>query len=350
MDVPKIWRDPAYEPDLNIQMVDPHNLDISRGLLTGVTNCTLTDGYYSDTKISGALETIDDNYIGGSWLRIYVDDTAVATLGVQDISITQAPENALKKSYTLQSVLWMLDADIGANLYTIGQNTMASTVINAICNECGKKVTFMPGFYDSYYQTAKVFERTDSFRAILADVCSTAGDQLGVNGHGEITISPYINPSYRSIDWTLRESDSDSIIIDPGYDDKDASGDAYNRTIVVATNSSGENEQTIVASSDAGPESPVSSYYRGWTKSNVHQVSDMQPFTYDRAMQLVNQYIPDDRSRGLSRDCTCMYFPVEGGQIIEWVDMQGSKSLYLAQTVEHDLFSWTSKLTLKKLD
>ena len=85
------------------------------------------DGYYSDTKISGSLETIGDNYIGGSWLRITIDGEEVATLGVQNLSEEQVPEGGIKRTYSLQSTLWMLDADLAFNLYTIAKNTKAKT-------------------------------------------------------------------------------------------------------------------------------------------------------------------------------------------------------------------------------
>jgi hypothetical protein len=345
MDIPEKWKDPAYVPELKVQMVDPWNLEVSRGELSGITKVTTTDGYYSDTKVSGSIETIGDNYIAGSWLRIIVDGEPVATFGAQFIKPTQAPEGAKKKTYTLQSVLWMLDADINSNLVTIGQNTKCSTAIKSISKTVGKTVKFSPGWRDSLYQAAKVYERTDSYRKILADICSKANDQLSVDGYGRIDIAPYVEPSSKTSTWTLDVDDPKGIVLDPGYEDNDETGSAYNRTVVIA---SGSNDQTIVASSDAPASDPVSSAQRGWTRTQVHQVSDMQPFTQDQAQKLMNQYIPDDRSRGITRSCSCMYFPVKGGDVVDWVQ-DGKRSRYLVQTVDDDYFAWTSKLTMKKL-
>lgn len=345
MDIPEKWKDPAYVPELKVQMVDPWNLEVSRGELSGITKVTTTEGYYSDTKVSGSIETIGDNYIAGSWLRIIVDGEPVATFGAQFIKPTQAPECAKKKTYTLQSVLWMLDADINADLVTIGQNTKCSTVISSIGKTVGKTVTFSPGWRDSLYQTAKVYERTDSYRKILADICSKANDQLGADAYGRIEIAPYTAPASKTSAWTIDADDPRGVVLSPGYDDDDETGNAYNRTLVIAT---GSNDQTIVASSDAPASDPVSSAQRGWTRTAVHQVSDMTPSTQARANQLVSQYIPDDRSRGITRSCTCLYFPVVGGDVIDWVQ-DGKRSRYLAQTVDNDYFAWTSKLTMKKL-
>ena len=345
MDIPEKWKNTAYTPTLTVQMVDPWNIEKTRGVLEGVTKSSTTDGYYSDTKISGSIETIGDNYIPGSWLRIAVDGEPVATLGVQSVKSTQAPEGTEKKSYTLQSVLWMLDADVNSDLVTIGQNTTGSAVIRSIGKTTGKSVTFSPGWRDSLYQTAKVYERTDSYRKILADICSKANDQLGADAYGRIEIAPYTAPASKTSSWTIDVDDPRGVVLSPGYDDDDETGNAYNRTLVIAT---GLNDQTIVAASDAPASDPVSWAQRGWTRTAVHQVSDMTPFTQDRANQLVSQYIPDDRSRGITRSCTCLYFPVAGGDVVDWIQ-DGKRSRYLVQTVDNDYFAWTSKLTMKKL-
>lgn len=345
MDIPEKWKNTAYLPELKVKMIDPWNLECERGELEGVTKITTTDGYYSDTKISGSLETIGDNYIPGSWLRIIVDGQPVATLGGQSMKGTQAPEGTVKRAYTLQSVLWMLDADINSNLVTIGKNATCSSVIKSIGKTTGKTVTFAPGWRDSLYQDAKIYERTDSYRKILADICSKANDQLGVDGFGRIEIAPYIAPAVKESTWSIDADDPHGIVLDPGYDDADETGSAYNRTLVIAT---GSNDQTIVASSDAPASDPVSSAQRGWTRTAVHQVSDMSPFTQAQANQLVKQYAPDDRSRGITRNCTCLYFPVVGGDVVDWIQ-DGKRSRYLVQTVDNDYFAWTSKLTLKKL-
>lgn len=344
MDIPEKWLDPSYTPEIRVDMVDPHNLKTIRGQLSGVTKIELTEGYYSNTKISGSIETIKDNYIGGSWLRIMVEGEPLATLGVTDVKSKRAPERSLKKTYDLQSVLWMLDSDIAFMLYTIGGGTRASTAIKAIVKDCEKEVIFEAGARDSLYAESKIFERTDSYRSILSDICEKSNNQLSIDGYGRILISAYIPPSSKAAVWTLDAQASNGIILSPGYEDDDSSGEAYNRTIIVATN----DNQTIVASADAPSGSEISSAYRGWTRAKVHELSDMSPFTQVKAQQMVNQYAPDDRSTGSTRECTCLYFPIRAGDVVEWAQ-DGAQQRYLTQTVESDLNKWTVKLTLKKI-
>ncbi|EFV01862.1 hypothetical protein HMP0721_1256 [Pseudoramibacter alactolyticus ATCC 23263] len=341
------WKDPYFEPELHIYMIDPHNLEVIRGELFDVEKIILTDGYYSDTKISGSLGTIADNYIGGSWLRIMVDGQGVATLGVQSIKTTQAPEGGEAKTYDLQSVLWMLDTDIAYQLYTIGQNTQTRTAIVAVARACGKSVIFQAGSRDAIYTAAKIYERTDSYRSILADICNKANNQLGVDGYGHISVAAYVAPGDKTPAWSLDADDPRGIILSPGHEDSDSSGEAYNRTVVVAENPNSDGKP-LVASADAAVTSAISSAYRGWTRTNVHDVSDMSPFTQAQAQKLVGQYTANDRSQGKTRDCTCMYFPVKAGEVIEWAE-DGKKKNYLVQTVESDLIAWTVKLTLKEV-
>ena len=293
----KRWENAYFEPNLHIYMVDPHNLDIIRGELSGLKKVNITDGYYSDTKISGSIETIDDDYIGGSWLRIVADGEEVATLGVQNKKARRPRKGGQASAYDMQSTLWMLDSDIAYHLYTIGQNTRANNVIRAIAKMCGKEVIFQAGCQDAIYTTAKAYERTDSYRSILVDICSKANNQLGVDGHGRLSVASYIDPASKTVSWTLDADDSQGVVLSPGYEDSDASGEAYNRSVVVATN----DNRTIIASTDAPASSPISSAYRGWTRTNVHDLSDMSPFTQARAQQLANQYAPDDRQLEIGR-------------------------------------------------
>lgn len=349
MEIPEKWKDVTHTPDLTVQMIDPHNINISRGILDGVTKVTITDGYYSDTKISGSLETVDDNYIPGSWLRVLIDDEPAATFAVQKVSIKQAPENAKEKTYDLQSVLWMLDEDITGNIYTISANTKCSSVLkNIVKTVCGKSLELMAGFNDGMFNQAVSFERTEAFRNILASICSSTGNELTCSPKGAVAVQRYNAPAQKEISWTIDADDPNGIVLDPGYEDSEETGSAYNRTIVIATSTAGENEQTIMAYSNAPATSSISDNVRGYTRAQVHQISDMNPFNYDRAMQLVNTYAPSDRSQGVQRDATCMYWPVKGGEVIKWVQNNESTK-YLVQTVEHDFEAWTSKLTLKKI-
>lgn len=356
MNIPSIWLSTYYTPQIRVYMVDPHNLDTVRGELSGVTDCSLTFGYYSDTRVSGSISTVNDNYIGGSWLRIFVtipeklamqDYTGVyeiATLGVQSFTSEMIPEGGESRTYSLQSVLWMLSEDAAYTLFTIGANTPASTVLRNIASICQKEITFAPGFKDGWFGNPVAYERTDSYRSILSDVASASGNQLSVDSHGRLKVDPYINPSNREVDWSIDLDSESSIVLEPGYSDTDQTGEAYNRTVVMATS----NDQTIVAASDAPSDDPISSAYRGWTRTKVHQVSEMSPFTQWRAQQLTDQYIYDDRNTGYSRTCTCLYWPAQEGEILEW-KQYGYTTKYLIQTIDADYSKWTVKLTLKEV-
>ena len=345
MNIPDKWLDAAYEPTLKVQQIDPHNLDVIRGELDGVTSISMTDGYYSDTQISASISTIADNYIGGSWIRCLVDNVPVFTLGVQSVKTKQAPESATEKDYALQSVIWMIASNIAYSLYTIKQGSSAKGVISTIANLVEKKVLFASDCKDYTYGAAKAFERTDSYASIINSICNSSGNMLTADGYGRLYIVPYIAPANKGVTWTLDADDTHGIIIDPGYEDSDSSGDAYDKTVVIATNS---DKKTIVGTAQVSDSSTISPSYRGWSRINVHQESEMSPFTQARANTLAKTYAPDDQSKGLSRNCTCLYWPVKSGDIIEWIQ-NGSKKKYLAQTIDADFQNWTVKLTLKEV-
>lgn len=345
MNIPDKWLDASYEPTLKVQQIDPHNLEVIRGELDGVTSISMTDGYYSNTQISASISTIADNYIGGSWIRCLVDNDPVFTLGVQSFKSNQAPESTEEKDYSLQSVIWMLSSDIAYNLYTIKKGASGKGVMQTIAKLVGKTLIFAPGCKDYTYGAAKAFERTDSYANILNSICSSCGNMLTADGYGRLYVIPYVIPANKGVTWTLDADDTHGIILDPGYEDSDSSGEAYDKTVVIATNS---DKKTIVGVTGVDSTSTISPTYRGWSRINVHQESEMSPFTQARANALAKTYAPDDQSKGLSRTCTCLYWPVKSGDIIEWIQ-NGKKKKYLAQTIDADFSNWTVRLTLKEV-
>ena len=334
------WRDPAFVPDLKVVMVDPHDLDRTRGTLEGVTKVSLTEGYYSDTRISGSITTIDDNYAYGSWLRVIVDGKEVGTFGVSHIDASQDGE----KTYELQSVLWMLSGDIAYELYTIGKGCKLATAVTQVCKRAGMTAVFSKGYINKKYTSSKLYEQTDSRLSILNDICNSAGNQLGVDGHGRVTVQRYVTPSQRTVSWVLDPDDPRGIILDPGYEETDETGDASNRTVVIADAQSGK--KRICQYVDPPTSSPVSFNKRGWRKTAVHVVTELSPWTAARAKAMARQYLADDSSRGITRDISTMYFPCKSGQIVTWGK---SSKKYMIQTVDSDLEEWTCKITLKEV-
>lgn len=344
--IPSKWLDLSYEPTIRIDMIDPHNINSVKGTLQGLVDVSVTDGYYSDTQISASIKTVDDNYIGGTWLRIIYDGEAMCTLGVSKISSTREAENGVVKTYDLQSVLWMLATDIAYHIYTIAKRAKGSDVIKSICKLCGKSLIFAPGCGDKTFSDSKAYDRSDSYMSIINDVCSSSSNTATCDPTGAIRIIPYLAPKKKSVTWELNTSDSNGVVLSSSdMNSEDSSGSAYNRTVVIATN----NDATIVAAKDSASPKEISSGYRGWTRTNVHQVSDMQPFNRRRADQLVNQYIPADTSAGRTTECTCTYFPVKSGDIINYTD-NGKTQKYLAQTLDYDLMKRTVKINMKNID
>lgn len=343
------YADPTYEPTLTVQMIDPNRHSSVWGVLEGITDCTVTEGYYSDTKISGSITTIDDNYRAHAWLRILVDNVPMGTFGVESISMEQAPEGTLKKTYSLQSVLWMLDEDIIFWGFTLGRRVKYFDAIKKLVNMRGKEYVILPGAANAMSGNGKYYERTESLRSILSDLCTRAGNQLGVDGKGRLTISKYTDPARRHSDWFLDVDGSRSVVLDPGYSEDDNSGQAYNRTVGIAQKSNDDNKEiTLIRDHPAPKTADIACQKTGWIRTSVHEISDLNPFTGANLEKATLPYIADDRSPGKTRDCETMWFPAHAGDMIRWhsSDIRRDK-LYLLQTAESDFFTWKLKLTLK---
>ena len=343
----KKWKDPAHTPELRVMMVDQHKLMSETGQLEGVTKCSITTGYYSNNRISASLETVDDNYAAHRWIRVYVDDEAVGTFGVESVQISQAPEGSIKRTYSLQSVLWMLDGDVSFGGWTLAKGVRYSDAIRKLCGQRGKDVIFMPGAMDGQTGGSVYYERTETYRSILSDLCHSGGNRLDVDGMGRIVVALYATPSERHSDWYLDPEENRSIVLDPGWSETDSSGQAYNRSVMIAQQSDKDgNQHTIIADHKAPASLDISYEKTGWYRTAVHQESSLSPFSQKAAEAKVKSYLTEDWSIGRTRNCTCMYFPCRAGDIIHWQEGDSYK-MYLVQTADFDLSAWTVRLTLK---
>lgn len=344
------YDDPAYEPALHIYMVDPNNYSKNGKELTGVTKCTMTDGYYSDTKVSAAVTTIADNYQMGRWLRIYVDKIAMGTFGVTAIKTTRAPEGGSQREYTLQSILWMLNDDIAYGGFTVKKGVKIQSVIQNLCNQRKKQVSFTPGWHSTSMGSVRVYEKTESYRSILADLASAGKNQLGVSPMGKITISAYVEPGRKNVVKTLDENDPRSIILEPGWDEDFPIGSGYNRTVVLID---GGDSGFVTARKDVPSSSSLSYNRLGWIRTNVHTLSAGQDESkakmQQRANNSLNGYYNSDRVVGVTRETTTMWYPFHSGDVVSWHRGSTAVGHYLLQTIEHDFFAWTCRLTLKKV-
>lgn len=344
------WADARLDHRIRVAQVDPHDLDTERGELTNLilSDCSVSYGYYTDTRVSAQLKTFDTNYIEGSWLRIYHSvgdwEEELGTFVLQDEPSYSWESGAKIYTYDLQSVLWALSEDYCTSHFSIGKGAKALDVFDRICGIVGKTGLHNPGAKNYRYSASKVYEAGESYLQFLFDLCNVSNNRLDVDGHGRITISPYVSPSRTAATWSVDSQDPRTLLLSSQIAWSSSSHEIPSRTIVIYK--SGDKE--IIGTASRASSSPYSSSKRGYTISKTYSISEMSPATKKAAQSLAQQYLEDaDASHELS--ASFLYFPCRTGDILA-LTLDGETQNYLIQSIDPvNLKDLTIGTTLKEV-
>lgn len=346
------WKDQERTDDFQFLMVDPHNLDIVRGELNDIKleDCSITQGYETDTRIAGKMAILSRNYIMNSWIRIVHE---VSKEGYRNELGTFIPVNPSSKTstgakidtYDLQSVLWAMKSDLCPSHFAIGTGAYALDAFDRICDNCGRPYIHLAGVNNYRYTTSKIYEMGDPYLDDLFDICDVSGNRLDVDGHGRITIGKYTNPRYITPSWDLDYDDPKSMIVNDGIETSSTDYDTPNRAIVIYQNDNVE----IYAYADAPSKYIFSSSQRGYIMAEVHQVNDMSPATAMNAQTLASQYLEEGLTGVTEYKLTSLYFPAHAGETLN-LTFDGNTHHCLIKSIDPiNLKEMTMGLTLKEV-
>lgn len=353
-----IWRDSATSFVLHAYEIDPHHINKVRREMQGVISesCALTYGYRSDTRVSAEL-SIRGNW-NVWWVRLTLDvipasDTTYKPIKGQELGTFCVSHRSYDRAgditrFTLQSAIWAISEDRLGSRWTVGKGTSAKKAIERACAKCCRQAVFLASYRDRAYGKTVAFSPSDAaFSGFLFDACKVAGARMDVDGHGRLTFAKYIAPSSRAADWILDERERRSIILSTNNVYEDSTGEAYNRSVVQHTKTSGKSEQVIIGSYTVPATHAVSATKRGFTRTNVHEESDLNPETTAQATRKARGYSTEDSSRGIEMTLEVMWSPIVAGDMIEFYNRAGQKSKWLTKTVEARCDGWIKQLTLE---
>lgn len=347
------WKDPRRVDNIHLYMVDPHNLDDVIGEIKDVTlsGCSLTFGYDTDTRASGKIQFLDENYIKNSWIRIVHEvkkEGYKKELGTF-VAVSPGKEfHGERNSYTydLQSVLWTLSKDRCPSHFSIGAGSYALDVFDRICHTCNRAYIHGSGVKNYRYTETVIYEMGDPYLDDIKDVANISGNRLEVDGHGRILINPFVSPRYITPTWTLNADDERSLVQSASISSSSTAYDISGRAIV--TYQKGDDEE-IFAYSDVSNDSDFSTAKRGYTMAELYSVSDMVPATKARAQELADEYLRNQLSSVVEYSMTSKYFPCMVGETLTFI-YKGEAHLCLIKTIDPiNLSDMTMGLTLSEV-
>lgn len=276
------WFDATRIDRFSYEMIDPFDLDESRGYLENVKNGSgsITVGYYTNTRVSAKLSAVNHNYIYGSLIRIhhYVDEydyhNELGTFFVSSRNPNRT--NATEESFSLTSMLDRIAEDSLPWNYTINVNSTSQAVLSDLFNKFNVTYRFASGCPNYAYRTAKVYEVGENVLSVIFEIVGDSGARLDVDGHGVVTVSKYVAPSTIEPKYEFNPYNG---TVSGGISKTSNPFDAVNRVIVEAN----QDDRKVNGFSDIDNSSPLSYNKLGRRKTETYSVDNLSPFTGSQA-------------------------------------------------------------------
>lgn len=328
------WRDRSRVDRFAYEMIDPHNLTNTRGWMRNVTSASITQGYYSDTRISGKLEGVDTGYIVNSLIRIYhyVDaENYVEILGtffVNDLSV-KVKGGLEIESFELTSMLTRISNDYLEHHYAYGNGTSYLDILKSMLTQWDIDFEVDDNVAHRYVSGSRLYECEDSKLSTLYDVCDVLNARMDIAPNGVVTIKKYILPSKREPIETLSTSNmtitSEITIDEPRYD-------AINRILCHYK----KDDADVSAVADVSAEYVYAYANSGVRRTQKETIDECQQPYFQNLQQIAKNKLADLEGGSRTKEFNCVYFPCSMGDIVTLRDSEGTKK-YMLQERDIDL-------------
>lgn len=307
------WLDKSRLDRFTFEMVDPNDINSSRGFIDGVitSECSIDFGYYTDTRVSATLKAVESNYIENSLIRIrhFVDDAGfseeLGTFFVKSIDGSSDPGSTVD-TFSLMSMMTRISDDKFVKNYSIAKNAYAKTLLAQLFKDFGCDCSMLASCGDKRYGDTKVYDYGQGVLSVAFDLCSDIGARMDVDGHGRIVVSPYVAPSSKTATASFTE-DNGTVI---GHISK--SDDLYstiNRYGVVYKDS--EKDKQYQGYADVASTSKMSRGRRGRRVTEIETLNELSPASNRGATAQSKIKLAENDDRTVEYGFDSIYFPRE---------------------------------------
>lgn len=346
------WLQHDYHSEIRVDMVDPHDLTKVLGVLEGVvlSDSSLSWGYYADTRVSGTITTIDDNYIDHSLLRIvhlvpeWGYEKTLATLWVKGDD-TEYENGAWKTTYDLMSAMATLQNDYTTVPLTVDSGAMYIDVVKHLLEGANRPYK-INNPRDYRFQRARVYEMGDSRMSNIFDMTTATKNRVNVDEYGYVTINRWDTPAVREPSMVLDLEGSGTNVLE-GISRTSDRLQTENMVIV----SAGSEDNTVVGwAKSNGSESFAA---RGYTLAKVVSLESLSPLTKARADQEAESRLKSAVLASTEWSFSCLYLPLTEGDVVQINVPTGKyegRYKCLVKNVELSLEYMTISLKLKDVE
>lgn len=378
------WLDGERIDRLKVRLVNPTNYGHVGWL--SVTGATLTENYYSDTRIQGTVTAIDaENYVPLSMVRIIHEarfsngESYSRILGT--FFALRARDSwksgAHETTFELKSVLYGMSSDLAPFDMTIAKDAHTKAAYNKICSACARKRLWISTANDKRFGKNVTLEAGQSYLSWLHQLASKSSNRIDCDEYGRVTIDRYISPSRRTPKMKLpynsplvlavgvtRESDEMTVpsraivtwehdyevnVPDGVYssDYTDSSGVKHKKGSKKYTKKTEHKTITDYADVTAGNSAHISR--RGFRVSTWHDMDDLGD-SKSVAQAKAKSYLSEEAVPTTTWRISTRWFEVYEGDVLYWKPSDGEPyRKVLVIDTDKDLFRFTITLTLKEV-
>lgn len=317
------WGASGIAHEYTFELLDPW-LTSTRGNLT-VYDCSITEGYYTDSKASVAIEADADTWIDNSAIRIY--DTATLGTDTEQIclgtfvceSVTYEVTDA-RRIANIDGLhpIDKLTTDLHPGDYGIPEGASVADWCESIITGAGCNARIADGVSGTF-ASSWVWEHGESCLVALNRACGSSY-QVGADVYGNVTVSPYVEPYRRESSYTLTSTQITSAA-------KISSGDIVNRVVVQAE----QDDTQLYASAVVAATHPWTWARLGRWYTKSYTESSLDNFSQSAVQALADHYLAENDGTTRKWELTCLYLPnIQCGDVIT-VDFGGETVRALVQ-------------------
>lgn len=373
---------------LSVLMLDPSTLKVRREVSGIVVGGELSLDYDSDTRMSAKISLIapigQEPWDGTSAMRLVrttYDYTGVIDEAPLGTFLVKPDEDAVSWSdigdmrtwsFDLVSILYGVRTQVLTRPLAMGQGAkVLQTVKDHFKNPLGRTPHVFGRAADYSFSKATTYDAGMSELAFINDLLEKAQDSITVDEYGTPIIDVYIAPRIRPVTFIVDSSDPRTLLVGPieggvarqGVPERvtvagsgtvqvadgkyERSGTRADGTKYKAGDTKYKDEQrTYYADAQAAKGHWSTHAIRGYTLDDFRHVSDMEPFTQEKAQELATRYLLDQQEYEESITHSLRYRPLREGDVERLIHAGLSRKWFIS-SADLDLASWVWRLQLK---
>lgn len=341
------WKDFHRTDIWKVEMIDPLNLEVSRGFLDGIEDIEFTAGYYTETRSGASVKTFgDDGYITNSQLRIIHevpewDFTEVIFTGFVTDSSVVWYQGEKETTYTVSSDLYGLKVDAHRVDFVCNAGSTAIKSASLLMSQCSRPYKLETGYSDYIFSSAKVFTIGDTLLSTVSELCDLADCRYEVDPYGYVIIGKYVSPSSKTASAVLDENDERTLVVQNQV--QETSNESGLPGEVLVTSGNGDTKISGWAMVDSG--SPLHPSRRGYNYVDVQEVSELSPNTASAANARAKVLLANN---SLTKEWSVdsLYFPTKCGDVYRYIGSGGDRRVLL-KSLDVNCLQGTQTMTLK---